>query len=181
MKTCKDCGVEKPLSEFYKHPGMKDGRLNSCKVCKVAASRSQSRREGYHKEYYQANKHNWAGYGSVEKKRASSRAWKKNNPDKVAEGNRKRRAMKLMVNENFTSADERTVRQLFSNKCLCCGATENLAIDHMYPLSKGHALELDNAVLLCGSCNSSKRDKLPEEFFTEKQLSDIIHIHRWVF
>lgn len=34
MKICKSCGISQPLGAFYKHPGMKDGHLNFCKVCK---------------------------------------------------------------------------------------------------------------------------------------------------
>lgn len=33
MKTCFKCGVEKPLHEFYRQKGCKDGHLNKCKDC----------------------------------------------------------------------------------------------------------------------------------------------------
>jgi ribosomal protein S27AE len=34
-KLCKKCGIQKDISEFYKHPQMKDGYLNICISCKL--------------------------------------------------------------------------------------------------------------------------------------------------
>jgi len=37
-KTCKDCGQSKPLEDFYKSPGARDGRDGSCKKYRNAKS-----------------------------------------------------------------------------------------------------------------------------------------------
>ena len=34
-KTCKACGVDKPLRQFQKNKLMKSGRLNKCKACRA--------------------------------------------------------------------------------------------------------------------------------------------------
>lgn len=39
MPTCIDCGVDKPLEEFYEHPRMASGHLNKCKPCCRYAAR----------------------------------------------------------------------------------------------------------------------------------------------
>lgn len=39
-KICKVCGVNKPYSEYYKHPKMLDGHLGKCKECQRSASRA---------------------------------------------------------------------------------------------------------------------------------------------
>lgn len=47
-------------------------------------------------------------------------------------------------------------------RCRHCGGYTNLAVDHIIPESKGGTLDLDNLQTLCASCNSRKRDKMPE-------------------
>ncbi len=65
-KPCKDCGITKSLSAFYKHKMMADGHLNSCKECKkayqtkhreenVEAAREYDRKR--HKEQPQRREH----------------------------------------------------------------------------------------------------------------------------
>ena len=86
---------------------------------------------------------------------------------------RKRRAKKAEVNENFTSAQEQITRKAFYNKCFKCKSTKTLTIDHHRALSKGHPLTLDNAVLLCQFCNSSKGAKNPEKFYGIKKCKKL--------
>lgn len=48
--------------------------------------------------------------------------------------------------------------------CAACGATENIEADHVIPVARGGLDCKDNLQALCKPCNSSKGDKLPEEW-----------------
>lgn len=45
IKTCRTCGREKPITEYYTHPQMGDGHLNICKEC--VKSNVRTRREKF--------------------------------------------------------------------------------------------------------------------------------------
>jgi len=130
----------------------------------------------YDVNYYEKNRKH-----IVEQKRM----WRENNPSKIKKINkryrqnhpeikrtseRKRRAIKRCVDENYLVVDEKLTYKLFDNKCFNCDSVDNLTIDHNLCLSSGNALTIQNAVLLCRSCNSRKGSKLPEEFYSLKQL-----------
>ena len=44
-------------------------------------------------------------------------------------------------------------------KCVKCGTSKNLTLDHIIPVSKNGKNKLENMQVLCRSCNSSKGDK----------------------
>jgi hypothetical protein len=51
-KKCFKCGETKDLSEFYKHAGMKDGRVNKCKGCnKLDVRTNRKSKVDYYREY----------------------------------------------------------------------------------------------------------------------------------
>ena len=51
------------------------------------------------------------------------------------------------------------------NQCIYCGAKGKLTVDHIIPLSRGGPDHSDNAVWVCGKCNSAKGDKRLYEFY----------------
>lgn len=80
-KVCKRCLEEKELEEFYRHPGMKDGHLNICKVCKREDSRVYGKTDRA-KEYDRVRN---LGEKRKAKRYERLKKWRRENPDKVRE------------------------------------------------------------------------------------------------
>jgi len=52
MKICKECGLEKPLTEYYAHNAMADGYLNKCRACvRLRVAKNTKEKSEYYKEY----------------------------------------------------------------------------------------------------------------------------------
>ena len=45
-------------------------------------------------------------------------------------------------------------------RCVKCGSTQNLQLDHIIPFSKGGATSVENLQLLCQKCNLEKSNKI---------------------
>src|SRR5688572_9957760 len=65
MKRCRMCGVEKPLSDFYRMAGMRDGHRNECKRCGLDAKAARHR-------------------ANPQPGRERARQWKIDNPEREA-------------------------------------------------------------------------------------------------
>jgi hypothetical protein len=72
-KRCKVCGEVKPLDDFYRASGMKDGHRHDCKACNLAAKAARHR-------------------ANPEPTRARVRQWQRDNPERHAANQAKYRA-----------------------------------------------------------------------------------------
>lgn len=110
-------------------------------------------RNEYARQWHKAN---------LDRAHERNRRWRKANPDKVREKSRRRYACKLGA--TIGPVDEATIYERDGRMCVYCGATENLELDHIVPLSKGGAHCEDNLVVACRHCNASKHTKPLEEW-----------------
>ena len=140
-----------------------------------------------HRETFNARDRNWRKK-NPEKQAQACKTWRLANPEKSLEAHRTwqrnhyahvlaynaaRRAKRSGVGEHFSADQVQQVLEQFGARCFKCGNTETLSIDHHMPLVLGHALEFGNAVVLCRKCNSRKKDKLPEKFYTTDEFARV--------
>lgn len=102
-KQCKKCHQVKPLEEFHKAKGCKDGRRGSCKTCFHQASKARNRNKAeevraYKRRWYAENKNKIAEYNSrrdPEAKKASQRKWRQANLSTAAAATARYNASKM--------------------------------------------------------------------------------------
>lgn len=58
--------------------------------------------------------------------------------------------------DGYTLSKREIVYARDGNKCLCCGTTERLTLDHIIPVSLGGKGTIDNLQTLCFTCNGKK-------------------------
>lgn len=120
FKACKKCGDVKPLSEFHKNSALKDGHVNSCKVCACAraaawVAANPERQRNNNKAYRDADPAAAVARAAelVCKNRERSReiksAWKKRNPETV---NRHARESAARKDPEVKAETKRTYRAL---------------------------------------------------------------------
>lgn len=93
--------------------------------------------------------------------------WTKENPHKIKLISQKRRANLLNIKHIFTKEEWNLKVKLTKGKCPKCNnlvGYKKLTLDHIIPLSSGRKriYTIKDIQPLCGSCNSSKGNKLIE-------------------
>jgi hypothetical protein len=150
-KTCTQCGQTKPLSEFYKNCGMRDGLLNQCKTCVDA--RQKAYRQGPGREAYLAQQRQYTA-ANREAKRAYDAEYRKLNRERLLAAKREwyqeNREHHAALGKVWREANAEQKKQMdkafherrrgellaaifghYGTACACCGITENLTIDHI--------------------------------------------------
>jgi 5-methylcytosine-specific restriction endonuclease McrA len=91
------------------------------------------------------------------KHRARASAWAKKNTERIAAKNGKRRTKMRNAGGSFTAAEWRCLKELYGNRCLCCGKSGiKLEADHVVPVALGGSSCIDNVQPLCSKCNKTK-------------------------
>ena len=146
MKTCNKCGVAQPLENFYKSPGMRDGRRGDCKECNLKAKQ----------ERYIADPA--AAIARVKR-------WQQANADRVNANQRRRRstpearlrerAAHLMRKYGLTIEQYDAMLETQGGGCFICGRPPrddiSLHVDHDHSTGKVRGI-------LCFRCNNALAD-----------------------
>jgi hypothetical protein len=174
LKRCPHCGKSKAMIEFYQSKRNADGCSAHCKQCSIDFTMHWAAR---HKERHKATLNAWRK-ANKDRCREHNNKWSHNHRALAREKARKYHALKLQLDETFTAAMDEFVHTFWGNCCAICGrepaaGTKAFALDHWRPLSKGNALAMNNAVLMCQPCNSGKRDRDPATIYSPEVVATI--------
>ncbi len=74
----------------------------------------------------------------------------------VVAGRRRPRHRRVRRRRVWSDEERRFILDRDGWACVNCGAQDQLEIDHVIPFSRGGACSVENAAVLCRSCNARK-------------------------
>lgn len=126
-KVCFKCGINKPLSEFYKHSQMADGHLGKCKECaKKDVTDNRKLREDFYKVYDRVRSYSEHRKEKQRKYRRKEDVKERHNiaNNKWCENNQAKRKAQTAVRRAVLAG------KLIKQPCFVCGVTENIEAHH---------------------------------------------------
>lgn len=196
LKTCTKCGVEKPVSEFYKHKRIACGFGSRCRDC---TSTYQKERYAANSERIKENSVAWYAANAqrmrvaavnyrienkkkvteynkywcesnADKKRHTESEWRAANPDLQKVYRNNRRARKIKAGGELSHGLAEKLFKLQRGLCPCCKQPlgDDYHIDHIHPLALGGSNTDENAQLLRKKCNLQKKAKHPIDFMQSR-------------
>lgn len=144
LKHCLMCYAMKPLNRFDRHASRRSGRQGECRLCKTVYNRIKNQ----------------------------SRL-----PDQHREAAARRRLYNLLSGAS-QRVNSRDIHTRFGGQCFNChellpftsSGPRGFHLDHTLPARLLWPLRTETATLLCSSCNNSKHDKWPSEFYDIPKL-----------
>ena len=127
VKTCFKCHVRKPITEFYVHPQMGDGRLNKCKECTKADVRKNYADNIEHYQSYERGRRNLPH--RVEARKEYAQTDRGREAARRAHENFRRRFPEKARAHDITNNAIRDGR-LIRKPCEVCGTTADVEAHH---------------------------------------------------
>lgn len=110
----------------------------------------------HNKKYYMEN---------IEKAQEYNRKWMKENREKMNHYIGLYNSRKRRLPSTLTQKEWKDILEKCDHRCVYCNRQmKRLTKDHVLPASRGGGYTSENIVPACGSCNSRKHNKTPEEF-----------------
>jgi len=152
-KICKQCEIEKPISEF----SIVKSKYHR-NICIQCRSKRGKEIRGTKKEHFRQYFSNW----------------RKNNPlnTKIKQANGRAKKYNCISDGTITVESIRNLLEIQNNKCSYCSCDlkEDFQIDHKIPFSKKGSNTLMNIHLVCEKCNLEKGDKTHEQYLEWEKL-----------
>ena len=176
-KKCRKCGEIKLLQMFFRSSASKDGHNGQCKLCCLEYRHTKSDvisqyLRDYRKTRFDEIREYARNINKTQKTRLQIKAYRSKHADRIRASNHKRRARLASIPGHFTYKYIAHITAIQQGHCCYCGrAGVKLTIEHIIPITReGTSNDPWNICLACRNCNSSKSNRLLEEW-----------VDRWYF
>lgn len=145
FKFCPKCKTKKEINLFSKVKTRYDGLCPYCKLCNKKVNAKNYSIE-YHKKYYKKHKNKIIQYNTIYNKTHKKNSF----------------IGRMYVHNKLKSLGKIDIEKLlqklafYGYKCLYCGSTEKLTLDHKIAKNNGGKNILANIALACWECNKKK-------------------------